>query len=158
MSTNPPEQPGPDGPDRPDPAPPQPEQGGQQPAPPPQAPQYQPPAQYAAPQPYPAPAYPPSPPMGGRIWLGIALAVAVPLAAFGIGMAIDSAANAQGNYSSMAFLVMTIIGLVGTFITAIALTIIPKTRRTGIGMWIGIAALPIIAFGVCTAVLVGAGM
>lgn len=153
MSTNPPEPPIPEepGPLQPDPGqppqPPQPPIPQPEPAPQPEQPRFQ--QQYAPPvQPYPQQ---PATPMGGRIWLGILVAVVIP-----IGL-IMLATSLSTQFPS-AFFPLTIIALLGILVAAIVLTVLPQTRRTGIGMWIGIAALPIIGFGVCTAVLFGAGV
>lgn len=89
---------------------------------------------------------PPSPPPGGWIWLGIVLGVAVPI----VGISLLGWISSQSGYFNFA---LSSFPLWGTVIAAIVLTCIRATRRTGIGMWIGIAALPIIGFGVCTAML-----
>lgn len=122
------------------------ETAGMQPA------EQQPPAlppQYAQ-LPYP-PAYAAQQPaMGGWIWLGIAIAIVVPVAGsivFGL---------IAGSIGSLG-LAFVSAPLVLTLVAAIVLTCIRETRRTGIGMWIGIAALPIIGFGVCTALIFGSG-
>lgn len=98
----------------------------------------------------PMPPIPPTPPQGGRIWLGILIAVVVPILAVLLAVTVDP--------SSGAGFTIAVVLILATVATAIVLTCIRSTQRTGIGMWIGIAALPIIFFGVCTALVFGSGL
>lgn len=92
---------------------------------------------------------PPSP--GGKIWLGILLGAGVPI----LGFLLARVADGVGLYDLSLALVALPFWLV--LILAIVLTIIRSQRRTGIGMWIGLAALPIIGFGVCVVMIFGVG-
>lgn len=96
------------------------------------------------------PSYQAPPPAGGHIWLGILLAIGIPLLGALLPWALESLLT-DPPYE-MLFL-LPIIGFVLAIILAIVLTCIRGTRRTGIGMWIGIACLPVIAFGTCVAIL-----
>ncbi len=93
---------------------------------------------------------PPQPP-GGKIWLGILIGAGVPI----LGVLLSLWAANAGSYGLSS-------GLAGIpfwimLILAIVLTIVRGTRRTGIGMWIGLAALPIIGFGACVVMIFGLG-
>lgn len=87
---------------------------------------------------------PPLPPARGKIWLGILLGAGVPILGFLLAAA---AANNTGLNDLSIWLMALPFWIM--LIVAIVLTIIRGQRRTGIGMWIGLAALPIIGFGAC---------
>ncbi|MCB1272781.1 MAG: hypothetical protein KDB25_00070 [Leucobacter sp.] len=162
-----PPQPDPQQPTQPDPQQPAqpawPQPDPQQPQVPPPAaappPGQIPPPGYAPPQyaPQYTPPYPPVPPyqppqqqpQGGKIWLGILIAVGAPILTLILSLIFDP-------YSGMGLIVAGVLAF-GILVAAIVLTSMAHTRRTGIGMWIGLAALPFIFFGVCTALLVGSG-
>jgi len=93
----------------------------------------------------------PQPQMGGRIWLGLVIALVLTLGvpAF-MSWLISTLAWFDGWY-------LLVLPVVAAFVLAIVFTCIPGTRRTGIGMWVGIAALPIIGLGTCVALLAGVG-
>lgn len=171
MSSNPPELPG-----APDPVEPQqqlppmpaelpPMPAELPPVPPPQQPhphhqQYQQHPQYQqAPQPQyppvPQPQYPPGwqppPPAGGKIWLGILLGAGVPI----LCALLSFALSGTDAYQLVSLLLMLPFWIM--LVIAIVLTILHGTRRTGIGMWIGLATIPIIGFGACVVAIFGAG-
>ena len=68
---------------------------------------------------------------------------------FGIWASNSSFYNVSTALMALPFWIMLIL--------AIVLTVIRSTRRTGIGMWIGLAALPIIGFGACVVMIFGYG-
>lgn len=116
----------------------------------PPMPQYQPhPGQ---PQYPPVPAgWRPPPPAGGKIWLGILLGAGIPILCAILSFALSGTDMYQltGLLLMLPFWIMLVV--------AIVLTILRGTRRTGIGMWIGLAAIPIIGFGVCVVAIFGSG-
>ena len=111
---------------------------------------YPPQAQYP---PVPAGWQPPPPP-GGKIWLGILISIGAPVLAYLLGIALSYTTNGQSNsfFGPLATLFLpALLVLIG----AITLTVIHRTRKTGIGMFIGLAAMPIIGFGACVAAIFG---
>ena len=125
------------------------------PIPPPQS--YQPYQQYQPAQqqypPVPQPQYPPGwqppPPAGGKIWLGILLGAGVPI----LFAVLSFALSGTDAYQLASLLLMLPFWIM--LVIAIVLTILRGTRRTGIGMWIGLAAIPIIGFGACVVAIFG---
>lgn len=113
--------------------------------------QYQ-PAQQQYP-PVPQPQYPPdwqpTPPAGGKIWLGILLGAGVPI----LFAVLSFALSGTDAYQLASLLLMLPFWIM--LVIAIVLTILRGTRRTGIGMWIGLAAIPIIGFGACVVAIFG---
>ena len=164
MSSNPPEMPEAPGPGEPQQQlPPMPAElptmpPEMPPIPPPQS--YQPyqqhqqyqPAQQQYP-PVPQPQYPPGwqppPPAGGKIWLGILLGAGVPI----LFAVLSFALSGTDAYQLASLLLMLPFWIM--LVIAIVLTILRGTRRTGIGMWIGLAAIPIIGFGACVVAIFG---
>ena len=158
MSSNPPEMP-----EAPEPGEPQqqlpPVPAELPPKPPPIPPQqsYQPYQQYQPAQqqypPVPQPQYPPGwqppPPAGGKIWLGILLGAGVPI----LFAVLSFALSGTDAYQLASLLLMLPFWIM--LVIAIVLTILRGTRRTGIGMWIGLAAIPIIGFGACVVAIFG---
>ena len=158
MSSNPPEMP-----EAPEPGEPQqqlpPVPAELPPMPPPIPPQqsYQPYQQYQPAQqqypPVPQPQYPPGwqppPPAGGKIWLGILLGAGVPI----LFAVLSFALSGTDAYQLASLLLMLPFWIM--LVIAIVLTILRGTRRTGIGMWIGLAAIPIIGFGACVVAIFG---
>ena len=129
------------------------------PIPPPQSYQpYQQHQQYQSAQqqypPVPQPQYPPGwqppPPAGGKIWLGILLGAGVPI----LFAVLSFALSGTDAYQLASLLLMLPFWIM--LVLAIVLTILRGTRRTGIGMWIGLAAIPIIGFGACVVAIFGA--
>ena len=126
---------------------------------PPRPPQqsYQPYQQYQPAQqqypPVPQPQYPPGwqppPPAGGKIWLGILLGAGVPI----LFAVLSFALSGTDAYQLASLLLMLPFWIM--LVIAIVLTILRGTRRTGIGMWIGLAAIPIIGFGACVVAIFG---
>lgn len=165
MSSNPPEMP-----EAPEPGEPQqqlPPMPAELPTMPPELPpmppqqSYQPYQQYQPAQqqypPVPQPQYPPipagwqpPPPPGGKIWLGILLGAGIPI----LCAILSFALNGTNAYQLMSLLLMLPFWIM--LVLAIVLTIPRATRRTGIGMWIGLAAIPIIGFGACVVAIFGA--
>ncbi len=113
--------------------------------PPAPQPQYPP-----VPQPQYPPGWQPPPPAGGKIWLGILLGAGVPI----LCALLSFALNGTGAYQLGSLLLMLPFWIM--LVIAIVLTILHGTRRTGIGMWIGLAAIPIIGFGACVVAIFGA--
>lgn len=101
------------------------------------------------PQPQYPPGWQPPPPAGGKIWLGILLGAGVPilLAVLSFALSGTDAYQLASLLLMLPFWIMLVI--------AIVLTILRGTRRTGIGMWIGLAAIPIIGFGACVVAIFG---
>lgn len=118
----------------------------------PQHPQHQPAQQQYPPVPQPQypPGWQPPPPAGGKIWLGILLGAGVPI----LCALLSFALNGTGAYQLGNLLLMLPFWIM--LVIAIVLTILRGTRRTGIGMWIGLAAIPIIGFGACVVAIFGA--
>ena len=113
--------------------------------------QYQPAQQQYPPVPQPQypPGWQPPPPAGGKIWLGILLGAGVPI----LCALLSFALNGTGAYQLGNLLLMLPFWIM--LVIAIVLTILRGTRRTGIGMWIGLAAIPIIGFGACVVAIFG---
>ena len=116
-----------------------------------QHPQHQPaqPQYPSVPQPQYPPGWQPPPPAGGKIWLGILLGAGVPI----LCALLSFALNGTGAYQLGNLLLMLPFWIM--LVIAIVLTILRGTRRTGIGMWIGLAAIPIIGFGACVVAIFG---
>ena len=114
--------------------------------------QYQPAQQQYPPVPQPQypPGWQPPPPAGGKIWLGILLGAGVPI----LFAVLSFALSGTDAYQLASLLLMLPFWIM--LVLAIVLTILRGTRRTGIGMWIGLAAIPIIGFGACVVAIFGA--
>ena len=114
--------------------------------------QYQPAQQQYPPVPQPQypPGWQPPPPAGGKIWLGILLGAGVPI----LFAVLSFALSGTDAYQLASLLLMLPFWIM--LVIAIVLTILRGTRRTGIGMWIGLAAIPIIGFGACVVAIFGA--
>ena len=114
--------------------------------------QYQPAQQQYPPVPQPQypPGWQPPPPAGGKIWLGIRLGAGVPI----LFAVLSFALSGTDAYQLASLLLMLPFWIM--LVLAIVLTILRGTRRTGIGMWIGLAAIPIIGFGACVVAIFGA--
>ena len=113
--------------------------------------QYQPAQQQYPPVPQPQypPGWQPPPPAGGKIWLGILLGAGVPI----LFAVLSFALSGTDAYQLASLLLMLPFWIM--LVIAIVLTILRGTRRTGIGMWIGLAAIPIIGFGACVVAIFG---
>ena len=113
--------------------------------------QYQPAQQQYPPVPQPQypPGWQPTPPAGGKIWLGILLGAGVPI----LFAVLSFALSGTDAYQLASLLLMLPFWIM--LVIAIVLTILRGTRRTGIGMWIGLAAIPIIGFGACVVAIFG---
>lgn len=113
--------------------------------------QYQPAQQQYPPVPQPQypPGWQPPPPAGGKIWLGILLGAGVPI----LCALLSFALSGTDAYQLVSLLLMLPFWIM--LVIAIVLTILRGTRRTGIGMWIGLAAIPIIGFGACVVAIFG---
>ena len=113
--------------------------------------QYQPAQQQYPPVPQPQypPGWQPPPPAGGKIWLGILLGAGVPI----LFAVLSFALSGTDAYQLASLLLMLPFWIM--LVIAIELTILRGTRRTGIGMWIGLAAIPIIGFGACVVAIFG---
>lgn len=113
--------------------------------------QYQPAQQQYPPVPQPQypPGWQPPPPAGGKIWLGILLGAGVPI----LFAVLSFALSGTDAYQLASLLLMLPFWIM--LVIAIVLTILRGTRRTGIGMWIGLAAVPIIGFGACVVAIFG---
>ena len=113
--------------------------------------QYQPAQQHYPPVPQPQypPGWQPPPPAGGKIWLGILLGAGVPI----LFAVLSFALSGTDAYQLASLLLMLPFWIM--LVIAIVLTILSGTRRTGIGMWIGLAAIPIIGFGACVVAIFG---
>lgn len=113
--------------------------------------QYQPAQQQYPPLPQPQypPGWQPPPPAGGKIWLGILLGAGVPI----LFAVLSFALSGTDAYQLASLLLMLPFWIM--LVIAIVLTILRGTRRTGIGMWIGLAAIPIIGFGACVVAIFG---
>ena len=113
--------------------------------------QYQPAQQQYPPVPQPQypPGWQPTPPAGGKIWLGILLGAGVPI----LFAVLSFALSGTDAYQLASLLLMLPFWIM--LVIAIVLTILRGTRRTGIGMWIGLAAVPIIGFGACVVAIFG---
>ena len=113
--------------------------------------QYQPAQQQYPPVPQPQypPGWQPTPPAGGQIWLGILLGAGVPI----LFAVLSFALSGTDAYQLASLLLMLPFWIM--LVIAIVLTILRGTRRTGIGMWIGLAAIPIIGFGACVVAIFG---
>ena len=113
--------------------------------------QYQPAQQQYPPVPQPQypPGWQPPPPAGGKIWLGILLGAGVPI----LFAVLSFALSGTDAYQLASLLLMLPFWIM--LVLAIVLTILRGTRRTGIGMWIGLAAIPIIGFGACVVAIFG---
>ena len=113
--------------------------------------QYQPAQQQYPPVPQPQypPGWQPPPPAGGKIWLGILLGAGVPI----LFAVLSFALSGTDAYQLASLLLMLPFWIM--LVIAIVLTILRGTRRTGIGMWVGLAAIPIIGFGACVVAIFG---
>lgn len=96
---------------------------------------------------------PPAPHSGGSVWTGVAISGAVGLLAWIIG------ALSMGSYDGIVvFLFLVFVLPILMLIVGIVLAAIPRTRRTGGGLLLGLGAAVLITGGVCVALITGSSM
>ncbi len=125
----------------------------QGPEPPPQGPEPPPQGQMPPPQAWPAP-IPPARKSGGSYLLGALIGLVAWPVPFGLAGAIGTALDpVSPEVAAIVSGLVTMLGLGGVVTLSVWLISKPHLRRTGAGILITLGAVPIIAAGVCIAIL-----
>jgi hypothetical protein len=127
-----------------------------------QPPSWQPPPPPPPPSGWPTGSVPPPPPSpqpvftgrrgGGSIWLGIAIGLGGSVLVYGLVLLLGSNAN---GFLSDAIAAATWLWPVLLGVGGLVMALIPKTARTGAGILISFGVAPLVAGGLCVALLTG---